>query len=477
MDKIKLLIVDDIEDNRLVLKAACKRLEGFEIQEAADGEEAVEIAKKWNPDIILMDVLMPKMDGFEASRIIKNLYPKTLIMVITAVADGAMQKNMSDIGIDTYINKPIDKELIRFKLQTMGLALRLKKREHQTLSSKKALNPFNADIRSFRTIFTIVDSESMMDFGMWLYEQCNTKETLACNKFDSIIELFYKLMSKAMKKGEEVSIIIEESYEEVYLTIKFNEEVVLGSDVIAVLERYYVEYIVQDSIFCVRLERFVKKEEIQIENVEVVTETLVQTVQQEVMQEVMIEETQQIQEIARKEVRIVESKEKDMLRQSFVNKTSAADYVDDIGGDVLDEILDLASLDEQWLEKLSLIEQHGTKEALIDFANNVLNVYVRALNNLFEFTALAYALSSLSAFIKDSAEVLSQDTAKLKTLAMLLEHLGTDLSSWREHIFVLQDTADIHYLDSSFFSSCMQIEGIISDKKLDVEDENDLEFF
>jgi hypothetical protein len=349
--------------------------------------------------------------------------------------------------------------------------LRLKKRELQALSAKEALNPFNSDIRSFRTIFTIIDSESMMDFGMWLYEQCNTKESLACNKFDSIIELFYKLMSKAMKKGENVSIIIEESYEELYLTIKFNEAVVLTSDVIAILEKYGVAYIVQDAIFCIRLEKSLQAEAEEVK-VPMVEEKVVQTIQ-----EVHIEETPQMQEAVFREVRIVEGKEKDMLRQSFVNKTSAADYVDDIGGDVLDEILDLASLDEQWHEKLAIIEQQGTKESLVDFANNVLNVYVRALNNLFEFTALAYALSSLSAFIKDSAEVLSQDNKKLKTLAMLLEHLGTDLSSWREHIFVLQDTADIHYLDSSFFSSCMQIEGIISDKKLDVEDENDLEFF
>jgi CheY-like chemotaxis protein len=98
MDKIKVLIVDDVVDNRLVLKAACRRLEGFEIQEAEDGEEAVEMAKQWHPDIILMDVLMPKMDGFEASRTIKNIFPKTVIMIITAVTDKAMQKNLSDIG-------------------------------------------------------------------------------------------------------------------------------------------------------------------------------------------------------------------------------------------------------------------------------------------------------------------------------------------------------------------------------------------
>jgi hypothetical protein len=62
---------------------------------------------------------------------------------------------------------------------------------------------------------------------------------------------------------------------------------------------------------------------------------------------------------------------------------------------------------------------------------------------------------------------------------MLVEHLGSDLTSWREHIFALQDTADIHYLDSSFFSSCMQIEQIIGNKEVAANDDDDdgMEFF
>ncbi|MDD3598058.1 MAG: hypothetical protein PHE23_16740, partial [Sulfuricurvum sp.] len=149
----------------------------------------------------------------------------------------------------------------------------------------------------------------------------------------------------------------------------------------------------------------------------------------------------------------------------------------DIGGDVLDEIRDLESLDEEWREKLHIFEAEPTIDNLRDFADGVLGIYVRGINNLFEFTALAYALSSLGAFLKENADAVIQDAAKVKTLVMLLEYLGSDLASWREHIFSLQDTADIHYLDSSFFSSCMQIEGIVGNKELAVEDDNDMEFF
>ncbi|PNV83387.1 MAG: hypothetical protein C0627_04565 [Sulfurimonas sp.] len=119
----------------------------------------------------------------------------------------------------------------------------------------------------------------------------------------------------------------------------------------------------------------------------------------------------------------------------------------------------------------------GAKVQFIGFVDAVLNIYVRVINNLFEFTALAYALTSLGVFIKDNAKSISEDSSKTKTMIMLLEHLGEDLTSWREHIFILQDTADIHYLDSSFFSSCMQIEGIIGNKEVSADDEDCMEFF
>lgn len=463
MSKLKLLIVDDVEDNRLVLRAICKKLENFEIKEAEDGLEAVEVTQDWLPDIILMDVMMPKMDGYEASKIIKNLYPQTVIIVVTAVTDPNMQKNMSEIGVDTYIHKPIDKELILFKLQSIGASLRLKKGKFKALSRKNALNPFNSDIRSFRIIFDITDTDSMMDFGMWLFDQCAGKDVVACGRLDLIVELFYKLMRQGTKNQENLSIIVEESYEEIYITIKFENTIVLEPRMSEILNAFESEFVVQKNILCAKLKKYIEEKNSNFE-----TERTTST-----------EET--IQEIVElkivKEIHTVESKERELLRQSFTQKTCATDYVSDIGGDIVDEILDLASLDEEWREKLTTFEEMPSDENLKNFANGVLDVYAHTINSLFEFTALAYALTSLGVFLKEKAHIVVQDPAKIKTLIMLLENLGYDLVAWRKHIFELQDTLDIHYLDSSFFSSCMQIEGIMSNKDIDVDDDNDMEFF
>ena len=471
MNKLRLLIVDDDEDNRLVLRAICRKLDNFEIRDALDGVEAVELTRSWHPHIILMDIMMPNLDGFEASKIIKKEFPQTVIIVVTAVFDNRVQDNMSAIGNDIYIHKPIDRDLIRYKLESIGASIRVKEGTFRSLSTKVALNPFNSDIRSFKTFFEITSLEAMMDFGMWLFDQFNGKAVVPSGRFDRAIEIFYMLMSSGHKNGDTMNIIVEESYEEFYITMKFDHEILVSPKLTQILNEFDTKIILQQNIVCVCLSKPLElKGNENNKTLNTYNESLKNS-DNEVVAVVLEKEKPQ------KEVRVMDVQEKELLKQSFLTKTSASDYVNEIGGDVLDEIRDLASLDEEWIITLRGIEEDPTPEALINFADTVLHTYVKVINTLFEFTALAYALSSLSVFIKENATVICEEESKTKMLIMLLEHLGSDLNTWKGHIFLLQDTADIHYLDSSFFSSCMQIEGIISNKDLGVDDDNEMEFF
>lgn len=480
MSTIKLLIADDVEDNRMLLQAICRKMEGFEIKEAVDGVEAVEMTDEWRPHIILIDVMMPRMDGFQASKIIKERYPQTIIIALTASIDPNMEKNMASIGVASYIHKPVDKELIRFKLQNFATLLRSRDGEFKHVSVKEALNPFSLDIRHFKTIFDISDAEAMMDFGLWILARCQGAQKILCPKIDSAMELLYELMRQGIRNEAFLSIIIEESFEEMFITMKFANAIALKSKTIALLAELGDQCIVNETIVSVRLKTNEKGKEASL-----YPKTLPSPVLKEA--EIIVPNTIEASPAIReskptvtetsKEVKILETNEKEMLRQSFVQKTSAIDYVREIGGDVLDEIRDLESLDEEWSEKLHILEAEPTLENIRVFADNVLGVYVRAINNLFEFTALAYALSSLGSFLKEHADAIIADPKKLKTLVMLTEHLGSDLTSWREHIFGLQDTADIHYLDSSFFSSCMQVEQIIGNKEVASDDDDGMEFF
>jgi CheY-like chemotaxis protein len=187
-----------------------------------------------------MDIMMPVMDGYEASKVIKKLYPEIVVIAVTAVIDPNMQKNMSEIGVDIYITKPIDKELILFKIQSIGSSMLLKQGEGKLLSKKDALNPFNSDIRSFKIIFDIADTESMMDFGMYLFDQCNATDVVACSRLDPIIELFYMLMRQGTRNAQRLSIIIEESYDELYITIRFENAIILEQKIVEIVEKCFM---------------------------------------------------------------------------------------------------------------------------------------------------------------------------------------------------------------------------------------------
>lgn len=480
MNTIKLLIADDIEDNRMLLQAICRKMEGFEIKEAVDGIEAVEMAEQWRPHIILIDVMMPRMDGFQASKIIKERYPETIIMALTAAIDPNMEKNMASIGVASYIHKPVDKELIRFKLQNFATLLRSRDGEFKHVSLKEALNPFSLDIRHFKTIFTISDAEAMMDFGLWILARCEGAQKMICPKIDMAVELLYELMRQGIRNKESLAIVVEESFEEIFITMTFENTIEQKPKFVTLLTELSDQCSVSEKSASLRLRIHEKTKIISVKTPEpmIQKESVTPPPPPPPPQAEAPKPTVSVS-VPPKEVKVLETKEKEMLRQSFVRKTSAIEYVQDIGGDVLDEIRDLESLDEEWIEKLQSLETEPTVENIRQFTDNVLGVYVRAINNLFEFTALAYALSSLGAFLKEHADAIITDPKKLKTLVMLTEHLGSDLTAWREHIFGLQDTADIHYLDSSFFSSCMQIEQIIGNKEVASNDDDDdgMEFF
>lgn len=81
---IRLLIADDHALVRSGLRSMLKREPGFEIiGEAENGQEAVELCRSLRPDLVLMDMRMPKMDGLEATRIIKQEYPEIRVLMVT----------------------------------------------------------------------------------------------------------------------------------------------------------------------------------------------------------------------------------------------------------------------------------------------------------------------------------------------------------------------------------------------------------
>lgn len=103
----KILIVEDHRDSREALRALFEAF-GYEVTEACNGTEAIEAVQRDGPNLILMDIMMPGLDGFDASRRIRTFpgHEHTPIIAVTAMEDArelALQAGMSD-----YVRKPVD---------------------------------------------------------------------------------------------------------------------------------------------------------------------------------------------------------------------------------------------------------------------------------------------------------------------------------------------------------------------------------
>ena len=101
------LVVDDSEDNREVY-AQYLRISGFRVEMAEDGVEAVEKASSLRPDVIVMDLAMPRLDGWEAARRIKAAPATSRIPIIalTGNADSESKRRTQEAGCSGYLTKP-----------------------------------------------------------------------------------------------------------------------------------------------------------------------------------------------------------------------------------------------------------------------------------------------------------------------------------------------------------------------------------
>ena len=105
-----ILIVEDYEDTRQFMKFLLEGY-GYEVLEAADGSEAVEALKCNCPDLILMDISMPVMDGIAATKAIRNFKAGAEIPIIAVTAHSReLEQKVLDAGCNELIEKPIDFE-------------------------------------------------------------------------------------------------------------------------------------------------------------------------------------------------------------------------------------------------------------------------------------------------------------------------------------------------------------------------------
>ena len=104
----KVLIVDDSAFMRMLLKQKLSDLEQMEILEAANGKQAIETAKKQNPDLILLDLILPDINGETILNNLRKANIKSKVIMVTAVGQKPVIERCKKLGISGYILKPFD---------------------------------------------------------------------------------------------------------------------------------------------------------------------------------------------------------------------------------------------------------------------------------------------------------------------------------------------------------------------------------
>ncbi|HUF26932.1 MAG TPA: diguanylate cyclase [Gemmatimonadaceae bacterium] len=196
-ERERILIVDDHEDNVELLRV---RLEawGFDTDAAADGEAALQSVREAPPDLILLDVMMPRVDGIEVARRIRadKALPFIPIIMQTALDSTEHKVEGLDAGADDYITKPIEFAELRARVKSM---LRIKRLQEEVAERERELREMNERLLfiSRTDVLTGVDNRRHLEERlreMWEHAQ-RLREALGCvmcdlDKFKSVNDTY-----------------------------------------------------------------------------------------------------------------------------------------------------------------------------------------------------------------------------------------------------------------------------------------------
>lgn len=397
---MNVLIVDDNANNRLILRLMLDEYQesndiDLDIEEAEDGQIAIDMCKENIFDIVFMDIMMPNVDGIEATKVIRDSNDKVMIIAVSAVDDTERMKIILNNGAEDYITKPVNSDLFMNRINNYFNII--KSRSH-VIENKNFHNLYSSKVYNRYTKFMINSDDSLAEF--WECFLLNNGE-----KFDNlsnVVRTVFSIAEARQKLSDRTEIYIEESDDYQYFTIM--DIGVLPEKVIELVIKkagVKLEYKIDDNKLTFKLEKIITISA--VEESVLVQENINTSIPEKEVSQASINEYKKPQEVL-----------------------TVYDYIDE------DDMVDLEEYASK-LNSLMLVVGSGyISEEEVEEMYTYLDRLGQILSTYSEIYPISVALSSLSSAMQNNTSVFME---KSEFIGPLCKAFSNDMSTWIQMSF------------------------------------------
>jgi len=428
---LNILIVDDNANNRMILRLLLEDYEEetkdcvFKIDEAGDGQEAVDKCNSDNFDIVLMDIMMPIMDGIDATKIIREAHPNLMIIAVSAVDDTTRQKLILSNGAEDYISKPVNSDIFISRITNYITLINARQNAHLHLKhNQQYKNLFSENIYSRYTNFIINSEDAISEF--WEFFLLNAE-----SKYDNlsdVIRTIFSIAETQLRLNLKCEIFIEESDEYQYFTMTNIDE--LPEKIIELIikkNKLACEYKLLDNKISFELMKFCSVDLVE-ENEELIVEP-----------KVIIEKEPVVEKV------------EDLIVMESSKELYVFDYIDE------DDLYDLEEFTSKLNSLMLVVGSGDVTEDEIEEIYTFLEKIGSVVSTYSEIYKISKALTMLSHEMANHVEEFMKNS---EDLGPMCKAFASDMASWIEMSFHT-GAPSVDFMNDTIVVNCDTISGML----------------
>jgi len=440
---------------------------------ASDSEDALSLFEKNEIDLVFVDT---DVEGLNWLHLVQRLRQNACdIALVPMLNDPECLTTLMSIGISQCLIKPITPSKLQYVIDDMIVQLHRKKEEKElfklnghhkkhdleTLSAMQIIEKIPFPIFAFQNDTILFASANL--YSLFIAKKIDITDGITLNDIESLFEkMTDQHRFSALKQGKSLDIhyyYADASLKKVFVATKVTLTSIVNAQVYSII-------FLQDIAPHLMQIKMMSYQNNKVENYKnLIEELLARRVFKESSQSI----TKTVQAVFQNNSldQMLNMQELRILRKSTSFKISAEEYIANLDESSYDDVSELMAITAELHSEIEFFSYEPTQEAALKVAQ-LFETHGKIIKSLIEFVDLGNAVCSLQDYITGlSEDDIQNNAAKIESL---FSNLLEDLIQWRINIFETKVAIDIHYLDSSIFSSILQLQLNISDEPTPSDD-------